>query len=276
MLTGSDEKREFFARLSGHTFEGHRKGCIVRNSYIDSNGHLRYEPDARHQFLVGIPSEHLDPWMSYDSWDIGLAIRLITIGYNIDIAAFWDESKDWPEGASGKDEARSYINVYERGFAIAKSSIAANLLGNPDSPTNWLVWAKRKGYDVAHLDTTDAKVSKPKIEPTENALPWIAKGLMAKYLGELRKEEATDWAKRLNRKADWLDKKEFKNRGKVGGRESVWQPVLLIDAVIQRKYTVERQAAAAKRARNLFEQKDGLKPWLGAWNQFAEHAYPED
>ena len=120
-------------------------------TWIDDEGHLRLKTDERHQFLSHIPIALLDPWIAYDSWDLELAIRLITIGYNLDILRNWERSKDWPDGTTGKDAALAYIEVYERGMSIAKSSIAAGLLKTHDTPKNWLAWAQRKGYCTKHL-----------------------------------------------------------------------------------------------------------------------------
>ena len=121
-------------------------------TWIDDEGRLRERADERHQFLRHIPLEFLDPWISYDSWSAELAIRLITIGYDLDINGHWDEAKDFPYGSTGWDSAFAYVDVYSRGMAIAQSSIAADRLKDPDTPANWLAWAKRKGYDVAHLE----------------------------------------------------------------------------------------------------------------------------
>ena len=77
-------------------------------TWIDDEGRLREQADDRHQFLRPIPFECLDPWTSYDSWDAELAIRLITIGYNLDIKAYGDEAKDFPHGSTGWDAARAY------------------------------------------------------------------------------------------------------------------------------------------------------------------------
>ncbi len=121
-------------------------------TWIDDEGRLRERADDKHQFLRNIPLEFLDPWTSYDSWDAEIAIKLITIGYNLDIRAYWDEAKDFPYGSTGCDSAHAYVYVYQRGMSIAKSSIAAGPLKDPDTPANWLAWAKRKGYDVEHLE----------------------------------------------------------------------------------------------------------------------------
>lgn len=121
-------------------------------TWIDDEGRLRERVDDRRQFLMHVPLELLDPWISYDSWRAELAIKLITIGYDLDINAYWDEAKDWPHGSTGLDSAFAYVDVYQRGMSIAQSSVEAGLLKNPDTPAKWLAWAKRKGYDVAHLE----------------------------------------------------------------------------------------------------------------------------
>jgi hypothetical protein len=140
-------------------------------TWIDEEGRLRERADDKHQFLRGIPLEFLDPWTSYDSWDTKLAIKLITIGYNLDIDGYWDEAKNLPYGSTGYDSARVYVDVYQRGTSIAKSSIAAGLLKDSDTPANWLAWAKRKGYDVAHLEHPQtAGVANSALVKTEGTL----------------------------------------------------------------------------------------------------------
>ena len=117
----------------------------------------RLMPDDRQQFLEVTLSAD-DPWLAYDSWGIELACKLITLGYPVDIERMIDEAKSWEPGCEGIDRLHSMLMVYNRALSIAKSSVNAGLLKNPDTPANWLTWAKRKGYDVAHLESMAAPV----------------------------------------------------------------------------------------------------------------------
>jgi hypothetical protein len=115
-------------------------------------------PDERNQFIQSVPIDFLDPWLAYDSWGIELACKLITLGYPVDIERMIDEAKSWEPGCEGIDRLHSMLLVYNRALSIAKSSVNAGLLENPDTLANWLTWAKRKGYDVAHLESMAAPV----------------------------------------------------------------------------------------------------------------------
>lgn len=144
-------------------------------TWIDDEGRLRKRVDDQHQFLSQIPIECLDPWITYDSWSIELAIKLITIGCNLDIEAYWLMAKEWPHGSTGLDNAFAHIEVYDRGVNIANSSIAAGLLKNPDSPANWLAWAKRKGYDVSHLEHSQTAPSTDTAPVSANSESLVVK-----------------------------------------------------------------------------------------------------
>lgn len=122
----------------------------MQKTWIDGDGFLRLKSE-NNQFIIPLSPLDLDPWLLYDVWDADLAIKLITIGYNLDMQAFWEEAKDFPEGSTGLDSARAYFEVYNRAMSIAESSICAGLLKNPDTTTNWIAWAKKKGYKVDHL-----------------------------------------------------------------------------------------------------------------------------
>ena len=209
-------------------------------TWIDDEGRLREQADDRHQFLRPIPFECLDPWTSYDSWDAELAIRLITIGYNLDIKAYWDEAKDFPHGSTGWDAARAYIDVYQRGMSIAKSSIAAGLLRNPDTPANWLAWAERKGYSVTHLKSqaaapapvpvvADSASNAPTLEPKTKPRTWW--DVSSAYIVEVMQAGQYATAKELYRALEAkagpnapFDKGTGANRGSLFVRE-IAQPL---------------------------------------------------
>lgn len=111
----------------------------------------RLMPDERNQFLQTVPFEYLDPWTLYDSWPLKTACKLIVIGYPVDLDARFAEAKDWPANSEGRMWNFAAGSVLQRAMEIASSSVKAGLLSDPDSPSNWLAWAERKGYDVTHL-----------------------------------------------------------------------------------------------------------------------------
>jgi len=108
-------------------------------------------PDESQQFLMHVPPDFIDPWLSYDSWTLKTACLLITIGFPVDLDAKVEEAKDWPDDASGRQRLFSMLAVYDRAASIARSSVAAGLINDPDTPERWLSWAERKGYRVDHL-----------------------------------------------------------------------------------------------------------------------------
>lgn len=108
-------------------------------------------PDNNNQFLKVEPSPN-DEWMAFDSWDMEMAILLITIGYPVDLKFMIEEMKTWPANASGRDSRNAMLMVYDRGLSIAKSSIAAGKIKDPDTPNNWIIWANGKGYNTDHLN----------------------------------------------------------------------------------------------------------------------------
>lgn len=152
----------------------------MQKNWIDDEGRLRLRSEGNQFVSPGASPLDLDPWLSYDSWDAEHAVKLITIGYDLDIRSYWDEAKDWPEGSTGLDRGRAYIEVYTRGMSIAESSIAAGLLKNPDTPANWLAWAKRKGYKTDHLSILTA------INNLEDAIDGCEnKGVMESYTEQI-------------------------------------------------------------------------------------------
>lgn len=122
-------------------------------------------PDKSNQFLCGYPNSHDDEWMVYDSWNAEIAVKLITIGYPVDFMAHAEMIKDWPDDAPGRYGYHAMLIVYSRARNIAESSIAAGKIKNPDTPLNWIAWAKSKGYNTAHLDIFIPKQSDPQIRP---------------------------------------------------------------------------------------------------------------
>ena len=113
-------------------------------------------PDENNQFLSGWTewtedsAGMLDPWIVYDAWSLELACKLITLGYPVDLEAKAKEAKNWPPDAWGWDMFLAMIQVFERACSIARSSVAAGKIKDPDTPAHWIAWAQRMGYSVAH------------------------------------------------------------------------------------------------------------------------------
>ena len=156
-------------------------------------------PDDNHQFLIQKPFElvfnpdkplpddlfnadpsilvqpELDQWFLYDSWDIKLACKLITLGYPIWLEGYAEMAKDWPEGCEGLDRFWAMVTVYNRAFSIANSSVKAGTIKEHDTPANWMAWAEGKGYSVAHLIPVDTPAATTEVvadtTPTANDDP---------------------------------------------------------------------------------------------------------
>jgi hypothetical protein len=109
-------------------------------------------PDENNQFLDSASVSPSDDWMFYDSWDMELAVKLITLGYPVSLKVHAEMIKDWPDDAAGKYRFYAMWTVYSRARNIAESSMAIGKIKDPDTPTNWIEWAKGKGYNTDHLD----------------------------------------------------------------------------------------------------------------------------
>lgn len=92
------------------------------------------------------------PWMQFDTWDVKLACKLITLNYPVDLeGSGWDGAKKWPLDKWGRCSLTWVMRIFDRALSIAKSSIHAGKIKEHDTPANWIKWAQEKGYDVAHL-----------------------------------------------------------------------------------------------------------------------------
>lgn len=155
----------------------------------------RLMPDARNQFLINKPFElvfnpnkplpsdlfnpapgdlvphKLDQWFLYDSWDIELACKLITIGYPVNLKGMAEEVEGWPLDCEGRDSFSAMVTVYSRALSIANSSVKAGTIKEHDTPAKWIEWAQGKGYSVAHLMPADAPGAKVEAEPVATHAP---------------------------------------------------------------------------------------------------------
>lgn len=247
-------------------------------TWIDDEGRLRESADEKHQFLNRIPSECLDPWLSYDSWNAELAIKLITTGYNLDIKGYCDETKGFPEGSNGLDRGRAFLDVYRRGMSIAKSSVDAGLLKDPDTPINWMTWAERKGYDVSHLKQTVPVTQAAPVEsdsttpspvtvveaPASASLPVSTRDIAHAFDGIRWSEKR--WLKPLGDKPRWLA--VCVARPAVQGvSQTGWNPVLIGAALVHKGYAKQNSIRAR------FQTKPQLKDWLEAWKTYEADSF---
>jgi hypothetical protein len=108
-------------------------------------------PDENHQYLQKL-SYPEDEWMIYDSWDMVMAIKLITLGSPINLEELAEYAKDMAIDSPGKDLTITMHEVYNRALRIAESSIAMGKIKDPDTPENWITWARSKFYKIDHLD----------------------------------------------------------------------------------------------------------------------------
>ncbi len=138
-------------------------------TWIDDEGRLIEREDENYQ-LVLLPETNGEVWHVMDSWGMQLACRLIVLGYNLDVGEALNFGfKECPHGSTGNDRAYAIHTVMDRALTLAKSAVAIGRIKDPDTPANWLAWAKGKGYSVAHLEPDTAATSGAQ----ENAAPPV-------------------------------------------------------------------------------------------------------
>lgn len=124
----------------------------MQKTWIDENGHLRIKSENHALVVPGADPLLIEDLMLHDSWDAKTAAKIIVFGYDIDFQTMLQSLKDCPPNTTGYDQKLAMVSVYSRACAIAESSIKAGMIGEHDTPTNWIAWARRKGYSVEHLD----------------------------------------------------------------------------------------------------------------------------
>ncbi|MDO9422862.1 MAG: hypothetical protein Q7T40_01550 [Methylobacter sp.] len=123
---------------------------------------------------LGFYPLYSDEWMYCDVWDTETAVKLITIGYPLDLNTDWRDAKK-PAFLITSAELQAlaelrllynnkepspfdprtlkrFSDVYSRATRLAESSIARGKLKAIDTPSNWLAWAKGENYSTHHLD----------------------------------------------------------------------------------------------------------------------------
>lgn len=94
-------------------------------------------------------SELMSEPLLMDHWSVDLACSMVTVGCGEDV--FQINPLDY----SNPHERLMFIQVKEackRCKRIALTSISAGLINDPDTPANWIAWAKNKGYSTRHLE----------------------------------------------------------------------------------------------------------------------------
>ena len=150
-------------------------------------------PDENWQMLSDtewIP-EGCSSWKKYDLWTLWQACRILTLGFPLDLVR---ERKiveeEHPPLGSVKElndresqekkqrfsEAHLELNSMERvvhnAEMLAKLSVGAGKIRDPDTPKNWIKWAKLKGYKTDLIESLMA----PSRLPGANSLAHSKSG----------------------------------------------------------------------------------------------------
>ncbi len=156
---------------------------------------MKFKLDENKQFLfpLGLPVHErrrfeakLDELLLHDNWPKATALTLIVCGCSdAEAHAYYmtvKPTKSFPEWAYTLTEGMARAN------RLADSSISAGALNDPDTPANWIAWARAKGYSTAHLEqqatpqavetTPDAPVKAE--EPAKSLSPVIVTDYAAK------------------------------------------------------------------------------------------------
>ena len=92
-------------------------------------------------------------------------------------------------------------------------------------------------------------------------MQWIATPQMAQFLSELGNRKANEWKGELGDPPKWMQGPMFL-RGKRGKRANSWQPVLLVDAIVQH-YKLNLSSDSLRKR---FVKSSNLNSWLDAWD----------
>ena len=152
--------------------------------YIDEQGRSRFRHDENYQLLYYFMEEQrqssdglrpgkgsirgLVPWEMLDSWSMDVACQAIVFGTDYDLDHEIDfHMKEGEAFTAFFDIGDVTWKVRHRFLEFAKSAFATGKLKDPDTPINWINWAKEKGYSVDHL-----KIK----EPTSTSMGATIKG----------------------------------------------------------------------------------------------------
>jgi len=134
---------------------------------------MKFKLDENKQFLfpLGLPIHErrrfdpkLDELLLHDTWPKGIALTLIVLGCSDAEGHAYYMTLVGKEGFA--EWAYTLTEGMVRATRLADSSIDAGKLNDPDTPANWLAWARTKGYSIAHLEQQPAAQV---VETTPNA-----------------------------------------------------------------------------------------------------------
>jgi hypothetical protein len=194
-------------------------------------------PDENNQFLSsGATVDEFFanmevPWAVYDSWDLELACKLVTVGYPVDLEAKEKELKDSLfhttggrcDSLSSLSAMKQVINLARN---IAQSSVAAGKIKDPDTPANWIKWAKGKDYKVAHLERYILQA--PNESAKDNRQKWEIPGRLECEARQIGQELINEYRKN-NKTIPGVDEiakhveNELKKRDRRAPRGDYWK-----------------------------------------------------
>lgn len=157
----------------------------------------------------------------------------------------------------------------ERAIAgiIAHAGPATSCLGPHDAPREKDVEnsSQERSNDICSLRNP--------LPSVEGGPAWIPSPVMARCLSDFGGWNVDKWKKKLSDPPAWMSGETLFRRGVRGKRASSWQPVLLIDAIIQRRSDRSTNVDSARRK---FANNATLKPWLDAWDDHSALMYPSN
>lgn len=153
-----------------------------RYFYTDEQGRHRARHDENYQFLYYFMEEQrqssdglrpgkgfirgLVPWEMMDSWSVDEACQAIVFGTDYDLDHEIDvHMKEGKAFTVMFDIGDVTWKVRHRFLEIAKSAFAIRTLKDPDTPKNWIAWAKSHRYSTDHLAGTKEAPEKEKAFP---------------------------------------------------------------------------------------------------------------
>lgn len=83
-------------------------------------------------------------------WGVDQAVDSITRNGLLDLTSIMSEP-DWLIKSNSTHTFSSRFGALERARGLAALSVNLGEIKDPDSPSNWVAWARKKGYSVDHL-----------------------------------------------------------------------------------------------------------------------------
>jgi len=162
--------------------------------------------------------------------------------------------------------------IYDSGVAHANAADALNRLAShlPIQQEAACSRLARLLRDEAGLHATSAPLTVEQSNGTpDTSTPWIESPEMALCLSDLHGWGSDVWKGKLSTPPKWLQGHMFR-RGEQGKRANSWQPVLMIEAIIQH---APNKKTNLELARKKFKTSPHLKPWEAAWDEHVALMY---